>query len=42
MHEGDMPHRSIYGEVKPDEAKKLAEDGVPAVPLPFVPRQKTN
>lgn len=42
MHEGETPHRSIYGEVRADEAKKLAEDGVPAVPLPFVPRQKTN
>ena len=42
MHDGDMPHRSIYGEVKGDEAKKLMDDGVPAVPLPFIPRQKTN
>ena len=32
MHEGDLPHRSIYGEVQADEAKKLVEDGVPAVP----------
>lgn len=42
MHEGDMPHRAIYGEARPDEAKKLIEDGVPALPLPFIPRQKTN
>ena len=42
MHLGDIPSRSIYGEVKPDEAKRLAEDGVPALPLPFVPKQKTN
>lgn len=42
MHEGDAPHRSIYGEVRADEAKKLLEDGVPAVPLPFIPRQKTH
>lgn len=42
MHEGDIPHRSIYGEVRPDEARKLLEDGVPAVPLPFIPKQKTN
>ena len=24
------------------EAKDLIDDGVPAVPLPFIPRQKTN
>lgn len=42
MHLGEAPHRSIYGEVRPDERRKLQEDGVPAVPLPFIPRQKTN
>ena len=42
MHEGDAPHRSIHGQARPEEAKKLIEDGVPALPLPFIPRQKTN
>ncbi len=42
MHLGDIPQRSIHGEAKPEDAKKLIEDGVPALPLPFVPRQKTN
>ncbi len=42
MHVGDTPHRPIYGEVDKKEAQSLAEDGVPALPLPFVPRQKTN
>lgn len=42
MHEGEVPHRSIYGEVRPDEARKLLQDGVPAIPLPFIPKQKTN
>lgn len=42
MHEGDMDYRAIYGEVNAKEARKLIEDGVPAMPLPFVPRQKTN
>ena len=42
MHLGDKPERSIYGEVKADEAKKLHEDGIPAVPLPFTPKRKTN
>ena len=42
MHDGDRPHRPIYGEAKAEDAKKLIEDGVPALPLPFIPRQKTN
>lgn len=42
MHEGEVPHRSIYGEVRPEEARKLMQDGVPAIPLPFIPKQKTN
>lgn len=42
MHLGDTPARSIYGEVAPADAKRLAEDGVPALPLPFIPKAKTN
>lgn len=42
MHLGDKPARSIYGEVAPEDAKRLAEDGVPALPLPFIPKAKTN
>lgn len=42
MHEGAKPHRSIYGEAKPEDAKALIEDGVPVAPLPFTPRSKTN
>ncbi|MDJ1008851.1 MAG: DUF1178 family protein [Paracoccaceae bacterium] len=42
MHEGERPHRSIYGEAKPEDAKALIEDGVPVAPLPFTPRAKTN
>ncbi|NNL18114.1 MAG: DUF1178 family protein [Boseongicola sp.] len=42
MHLGDKPTRSIYGEVAPEDAKRLAEDGVPALPLPFIPKAKTN
>lgn len=42
MHEGEMPHRPIYGEANANDAKRLVEDGVPALPLPFTPRQKTN
>jgi hypothetical protein len=42
MHLGDVPSRSIHGEVAPEDAKRLAEDGVPALPLPFIPKAKTN
>ncbi len=42
MHAGDIPERSIYGEAKPEEAKKLLEEGVPLAPLPFMPRRKAN
>jgi hypothetical protein len=42
IHAGEAPERSIYGEARPDEARKLVEDGVPVAPLPFVPRRKTN
>ena len=42
MHEGEAPERSIYGEARVDEARKLVEDGVPVAPLPFTPGRKTN
>lgn len=42
MHDGDTPERSIYGQAKPEEAKKLIDDGVPVMPLPFMPTRKTN
>jgi hypothetical protein len=42
MHEGLAPSRSIHGEARLDEAKKLLEDGVPVAPLPFLPRSRTN
>lgn len=42
MHNGETPQRSIHGEAPLEEAQKLVEDGVPAVPLPFIPKQKTN
>ncbi len=42
MHSGDAPERAIYGEAKPDEAKRLIEEGVPVAPLPFVPGRKVN
>ncbi len=42
MHEGDRPTRAIHGEARPEDARKLIEDGVPVAPLPFIPRQKAN
>ncbi|MCZ0812985.1 MAG: DUF1178 family protein [Pseudomonadota bacterium] len=42
IHDGETPERAIYGEARPDEARKLIEDGVPVAPLPFVPGRKTN
>lgn len=42
IHDGDAPERAIYGEARPEEAKRLIEDGVPIAPLPFFPPRKTN
>lgn len=42
MHDGDAPERSIYGEARPDEARALLEDGIPVMPLPFLPPRRTN
>lgn len=42
MHDGESPERPIHGEAKPDEARKLIEDGVPVAPLPFRPTRKSN
>lgn len=37
MHEGEIEHRSIYGEAKPDEVRALHEDGIEVYPLPLLP-----
>jgi hypothetical protein len=42
IHEGDAPERSIHGEARPDEARRLIEEGVPVAPLPFMPQRKVN
>ncbi|EBA04229.1 hypothetical protein RB2150_06998 [Rhodobacterales bacterium HTCC2150] len=42
IHDGEAPDRSIYGEARLDEAKKLVDDGVPVVPLPFAHKSKVN
>ena len=44
IHEGEIEHRHIWGEATPEEAKALAEEGVPVAPLPpeLAPTPKTK
>lgn len=42
MHAGDKPEQPIYGQSTGDEARQLLSDGIPVVPLPFIPTKKTN
>ena len=42
MHDGRSDKRAIHGEAKPEEARKLIEEGVPIAPLPFIPKRKAN
>ena len=42
MYLGETPERSIYGEAKADDAKKLIDDGIPVMPLPFLTAKKAN
>lgn len=34
MHAGESEERAIWGEATPEEARELAEEGIPAAPLP--------
>ncbi|MFG1358531.1 DUF1178 family protein [Xanthobacter pseudotagetidis] len=40
MHDGELEHRSIYGEATTDEVKALREDEVEVFPLPVVPEDR--
>lgn len=42
IHDGSAPDRAIYGEANAKEARKLIEDGIPVLPLPFTPNRKAN
>jgi hypothetical protein len=42
IHEGEAPERLIHGEARPEEARKLIEEGLPIAPLPFMPSRKVN
>ena len=37
MHYGEIEHRSIYGEASPEEARRLADEGIEFHPLPILP-----
>lgn len=34
MHAGESEERAIWGEATPEQARELAEEGIPAAPLP--------
>lgn len=34
MHSGESEERAIWGEATPEQAQELAEEGIPAAPLP--------
>lgn len=42
MHYGEQDHRPIYGETDRDEARALHEEGVPAMPLLFPVRTRSD
>ncbi|MEM1100330.1 MAG: DUF1178 family protein [Pseudomonadota bacterium] len=42
MHDGSEPDRAIHGEASLEEARSLAEDGVPVAPLPFQSPRRSN
>jgi hypothetical protein len=42
MHAGEKPERAIYGQANADQAKSLIKDGIPVMPLPFIPKKQTN
>jgi len=39
MHYGEAEARNIYGEASVDEAKALNDEGIPALPLPKLPKE---
>ncbi len=42
IHSGDAPERAIHGEASMQDARRLVQDGVPVMPLPFTTGRKTN
>lgn len=42
IHHGDAPERAIWGEARLEDAKALVDDGIPVLPLPFLPKTRVN
>lgn len=42
IHEGTSPERAIRGEATAQDARKLLDDGIPVLPLPFTDPKKAN
>lgn len=42
IHYEEEPHREIYGEATPDEARELIEEGVEVAPLPVLTLRQAN
>ena len=40
MHHGDIEQRSIRGQITPDVAMELMEEGIAVMPLPMLPAVK--
>ncbi len=38
IHDGESQARGIYGEATPEEAERLADDGIDVAQIPWVPR----
>ncbi len=38
IHNGESEARGIYGEATPEEAERLADDGIEVASIPWVPR----
>ena len=38
IHAGDSDRRGIYGEATPEEAERLADDGIEVAQIPWLPR----
>ncbi|WP_458791117.1 DUF1178 family protein [Yoonia sp. MH D7] len=42
MNSGTTPQKPIYGEATAAEARALIKDGIPVLPLPFIPTKKLH
>lgn len=40
MHLDEIPHRGVYGEASPADARALIEDGIEVYPLPVLPEDR--